>query len=135
LNELTINDASKLLSENFPASHARRIDKMAVINLTRRHVSDVGSMDVQVGILNNRVKYLTTHLLIHKRDHSAKRGLTAVVVARKKFLNYIYKQTPEKALLLAASLGIRFREPNNRWDKSIKYSAFTNTKQTSQPRR
>lgn len=94
----------------------------------RRHETDVGSSEVQVAIADERVKYLTRHLLNNKHDNSAKRGLQALVVARRKFLDDIYRRDPDKAMTMAAELGVRFKPSGQVWDKIAKYSAFKNTK-------
>lgn len=94
----------------------------------RKHDNDVGSAEVQVAIAHERVKYLTKHLLANKKDVAAKRGLQAVVVARRKFLDYLYESDPTKANEMISELGIRFRPPGRLWDKQDKYGAFKNIK-------
>eukprot|EP00600_Ochromonadales_sp_CCMP1393_P006866 CAMPEP_0174976200 /NCGR_PEP_ID=MMETSP0004_2-20121128/12896_1 /TAXON_ID=420556 /ORGANISM="Ochromonas sp., Strain CCMP1393" /LENGTH=222 /DNA_ID=CAMNT_0016227195 /DNA_START=201 /DNA_END=869 /DNA_ORIENTATION=- len=99
-----------------------------VIARWRKHENDVGSAQVQVAIANERVGLLTKHLLANKKDMSAKRGLQAVVVQRRKFLNYLYKHDNAVAQEMISEMGIRFRPPGRAWDKSAKYAAFKNTK-------
>mmetsp|Transcript_61821 Transcript_61821/g.121661 ORF Transcript_61821/g.121661 Transcript_61821/m.121661 type:complete len:250 (+) Transcript_61821:34-783(+) len=96
----------------------------------RLHDNDVGSAEVQVAIAHERVKYLTSHLLQNKKDLAAKRGLQALVVARRKSLEYLSRKNPEKAQLMADELGIRFRPPSSGkdWDRQMRYGAFKNTK-------
>lgn len=94
----------------------------------RKHDNDRGSAEVQVAIAHERVKYLTQHLLANKKDVAAKRGLQAVVVARRKFLNYLYQHDPAKAEEMITELGIRFRPPGRLWDKQSRYGAFKNVK-------
>lgn len=94
----------------------------------RQHDTDVGSADVQVAIANEKVKYLTKHLLANKKDKSALRGLQSTVVARRKFLNFVYKTNQSKAEEMIKEMGIRFRPPGLAWDKADKYGAFKNTK-------
>lgn len=102
--------------------------KRKAIEKWRKHDTDVGSSEVQVAIADERVKYLTRHLLANKHDMSAKRGLQALVVARRKFLDDLYKRNPDKATLMAQELGIRFRPSGRVWDKTVKYAAYKNTK-------
>lgn len=94
----------------------------------RKHESDVGSSEVQVVIADEKIKYLTKHLLANRKDLSAKRGLQALVVTRRKFLDYLSRTDPDKARLMVQELGIRFRTTGQEWDKVAKYGAFTNTK-------
>ena len=92
------------------------------------HKDDFGSAEVQVVIANEKIKYLTKHLLSNKKDKSAMRGLDALVNMRRKFLNYLYKHDQTKAEAMVLDLGIRFRPPGQVWDKDSKYRAFKNTK-------
>lgn len=94
----------------------------------RLHENDSGSAQVQIVIANERIKYLTKHLLANKGDKSARRGLDALVTQRRKFLNYLFKTNKPKAEELISSLGIRFRPPGQLWDKESKYRAFKNTR-------
>ena len=101
----------------------------------RKHDKDCGSAEVQVAIANERIKYLTKHLLSNKADISARRGLNALVTTRRKFLNYLYETDKSKAEKMVAELGIRFRPPGRLWDKEAKYGAFKNTKSKFQKAR
>lgn len=94
----------------------------------RRHDKDCGSPEVQIAIANEKIKYLTQHLLRNKYDNAAKRGLDTLVNTRRKFLNYLYESDKAKAEEMVAALGIRFRPPGRQWDKQSKYGAFKNTK-------
>ena len=94
----------------------------------RKHDNDCGSAEVQVAIANERIKYLTQHLLKNKHDVAAKRGLNALVNTRRKFLNYLFNTDQEKAQAMIQDMGIRFRPPGRLWDKQAKYGAYKNTK-------
>ncbi len=98
------------------------------INKWRRDENDVGSPEVQIVIANEKIKYLTKHLLINKKDFASRRGLNAIVNLRRKQLNYLYKHNKEKALQMVNELGIRFKPPGMVWDKASKYAHFKNTK-------
>lgn len=45
----------------------------AAVAKWRKHDKDVGSAEVQVAIANEKIKYLTKHLLANKKDVAAKR--------------------------------------------------------------
>ena len=47
----------------------RKEDKTAVIEANRTHATDTGSPEVQVAILTARIKELTEHLKVHKKDN------------------------------------------------------------------
>lgn len=100
----------------------------AAVAKWRKHDKDVGSAEVHVVTAHEKIKYLTKHLLCNKKDMSAKRGLQAYVVQRRKFLNYIYKEDKKKALEMINDMQIRFRPAGQIWDKSTKYAAYMNTK-------
>ena len=51
--------------------------------------SDSGSADVQVAILTERIKNLTEHLKLHKKDFGSRRGLLSMVGQRRNLLKYI----------------------------------------------
>lgn len=100
----------------------------AAIEKYRKNDKDTGSAEVQVAIANERIKYLTKHLLANKGDIACRRGLQTLVTMRRKFLNYLFMHDQPKAELMVKELGIRFRPPGRVWDKSAKYGAYKNTK-------
>tara|TARA_B100001146_G_C15971146_1_gene344192 strand:+ start:256 stop:525 length:270 start_codon:yes stop_codon:yes gene_type:complete len=64
---------------------------------------DCGSPESQIAIFTERIRNLTEHLKINKKDKSAQRGLMLLVSQRSKMLKYIkkirlddYKQLIEK---------------------------------------
>lgn len=69
--------------------------------------SDSGSPEVQVALLTQRIKDLTEHLKMHKKDHHTRRGLLMLVGQRRRLLGYIKKQDIENYRELIAKLGIR----------------------------
>lgn len=77
--------------------------RAAAIKKTQRAKNDVGSPEVQASILTERIKELTEHLKIHKKDNHSRRGLLQMVGKRKRLLSYLkeknytaYKSTIEK---------------------------------------
>ncbi len=128
LDQLEEEQRQKLLNKKPSATELFLDIKREAIEKWRRHETDVGSSEVQVAIADERVKYLTRHMLANKHDNSAKRGLQAVVVTRRKFLDDLYRRDANKATAMAKELGIRFRPKGRFWDKSIKYAAYKNTK-------
>jgi small subunit ribosomal protein S15 len=71
------------------------------------HESDTGSADVQIASLTSRILFLTEHLKIHKKDHSTRRGLLAMVSRRRKLLDYLKDTNPERYKSLLQGLGLR----------------------------
>jgi len=72
-----------------------------------RHEGDTGSPEVQIALLTERIKELTEHLKIHKKDHHSRRGLLMMVGQRKGMLGYLKSQDIERYRALIAELGIR----------------------------
>ena len=53
------------------------------------HAGDTGSPEVQVAVLTERIKYLTTHLKANKHDYHTRRGLLKLDGARRRHLRYL----------------------------------------------
>ena len=77
--------------------------KAEAIKKLARSEKDVGSPEVQVAILTERIKEVTEHVKANKHDFMARRGLMQMVGKRKKLLKYLestdfelYKATLEK---------------------------------------
>lgn len=68
---------------------------------------DTGSPAVQAGILTERIKELTEHLKVHKKDFAARRGLLQMVGQRKRLLQYLAAHDSAKYLETIKKLGIR----------------------------
>ena len=85
----------------------RKEDKTAVIEANRTHATDTGSPEVQVAILTARIKELTEHLKVHKKDHHSRRGLLKLVGQRRNLIKYLQKKDIAKYRALIQELGIR----------------------------
>ncbi len=81
--------------------------KQAVVTSLQSHKKDTGSSAVQVGIMSERIKELTEHLKINKKDFAARRGLLQLVGKRKRLLKYIAAHNSAAYLELIKKLGIR----------------------------
>jgi small subunit ribosomal protein S15 len=81
--------------------------KQAIVADIGKDTKDSGDPAVQVGILTARIKELTEHLKINKKDHMARRGLLQMVGKRKKLLRYISERDTQRYLSLIQKLGIR----------------------------
>ena len=69
-----------------------------VIAKHRRHDKDTGSSEVQVAILNERIKRLTDdHFKKNKKDLHSKKGLLGLVAKRRKHEKNIAKTKSKKA--------------------------------------
>ena len=81
--------------------------KTKIITDLQKDKKDTGSSEVQVGIFTERIKELTEHLKVNKKDHMARRGLLQLVGKRKRLLQYIAAEDGQKYLSLIKKLGIR----------------------------
>ena len=81
--------------------------KTKIVADLQKDKKDTGSSEVQVGIFTERIKELTEHLKVNKKDHMARRGLLQLVGKRKRLLQYIAAEDGQKYLNLIKKLGIR----------------------------
>ncbi len=72
-----------------------------------KNEQDSGSAEVQVAILTERIRNLTEHLKVHKKDHHTRRGLLMLVGKRRRLLVYIKNRDIEEYRALIKKLGIR----------------------------
>ena len=72
-----------------------------------KDANDSGSAPVQVAILTYRIKELTEHVKVHKKDHHTRRGLLKLVGKRRRLLSYIKDRNIEEYRALIGKLGIR----------------------------
>ena len=71
------------------------------------HEGDTGSPEVQIAILTKRVKDLTEHLKIHRKDHASRRGLLKMVGTRTALLKYVRKKDVRRYQEVISRLGLR----------------------------
>lgn len=81
--------------------------KREVIGLFKTHETDSGSAEVQIALLTERIKYLTEHFKVHKRDHHSRRGLLRMVGQRRRLLDYLKSTKIERYRLVVKELGLR----------------------------
>ena len=81
--------------------------KTAIIKDNQKSKTDTGSSAVQVAIDTERIKELTEHLKVNKKDFMARRGLLSLVGKRRRLLKYIAEKDSQAYLDLIKKLGIR----------------------------
>jgi small subunit ribosomal protein S15 len=82
-------------------------DKTATITEHRLHETDTGSPEVQIAILSERIRHLTEHMRVHKKDFHTQRGLLMLVGRRRRLLDYLRRNDVERYRSIIAKLGIR----------------------------
>ena len=81
--------------------------KAELIKEFGKDANDSGSAEVQVAILTERIRELTEHVKVHKKDHHTRRGLLMLVGKRRRLLSYIKECDINNYRELIAKLGIR----------------------------
>ena len=81
--------------------------KKEIISKYGKNDTDTGTPEVQIALLTQRIRDLTEHLKIHKKDKHTRHGLVKLVSQRKKMIKYLIKTKPESYTKLIKDLGIR----------------------------
>ena len=81
--------------------------KKDIIKSLAINSKDVGSTEVQIGLLSNKIEKLSTHFEKFKKDKHSTLGLTKSVNKRKKLLSYLKKKKPESYTKLLKQLNLR----------------------------
>lgn len=84
-----------------------REKKAELVSASELHPGDTGSSDVQVALLTERIRELTDHLRVHRKDHHSQRGLMMLVGQRRGLLRYLSREEPARYKALIARLGLR----------------------------
>ena len=69
--------------------------------------NSVGSSEFQITLFTNRIKKLTEHLKLNKKDENTRRGLIKLVGKRKRLLSYIKRKSNDNYESIIKSLGLR----------------------------
>ncbi|KEP65806.1 UNVERIFIED_CONTAM: ribosomal protein RPS15 [Hammondia hammondi] len=116
-------DPSGPFQQEFLKTHYRRGFRL--------HEADCGSEGFQVASLTARINYLTQHMVRHRKDLSCVRGLRALVVRRRKHLQYLARKKPETYLRVLRALNLKpVVVPGTaaKFDKRLQYACFTSVK-------
>ena len=81
--------------------------KAELIREFGKNEQDSGSAEVQVAILTDRIRELTEHMKVHRKDFHTRRGLLMLVGRRRRLLGYIKRRNVEDYRALIAKLGLR----------------------------
>ena len=82
-------------------------DKKKTIDSLKINSNDVGSSEVQIGLLSEKINNLSNHFKINKNDKHSTRGLLFAVNRRKRLLEYLKKQNPESYKNILTKLNLR----------------------------
>jgi small subunit ribosomal protein S15 len=81
--------------------------KSELVKEFARQNGDTGSPEVQVAILSERIKNLTDHLDLHKKDLHSRRGLLVLVGQRRRLLDYLKDRDRGRYESMLERLGLR----------------------------
>lgn len=72
-----------------------------------RSEGDVGSAEVQIAVLTERIQALTAHMRENRKDFASQRGLLQMVSRRKKLLRYLTSIEPDRYREIIKRLNLR----------------------------
>ena len=81
--------------------------KQSIIEEYKTHEADTGSTEVQVAILTARIRELTEHMKVHKKDFPSRRGPLIMVGKRRRLLQYLRNKDFGRYQTLIQRLGLR----------------------------
>mmetsp|Transcript_13678 Transcript_13678/g.28261 ORF Transcript_13678/g.28261 Transcript_13678/m.28261 type:complete len:256 (-) Transcript_13678:99-866(-) len=80
--------------------------KEAGMKLFEKRPGDTGSSAVQIIALTARIQQMQTHMIMHPKDKSGKRGLQVFITKRRKMLDYLEREDFEEYAKLSQTLGL-----------------------------
>ena len=81
--------------------------KKDIIKSLAIHKNDVGSTEIQIGLLTDKIEKLSEHFKKFKKDKHSTVGLTKSVNKRKKLLTYLKKKNTESYRNVIKQLNLR----------------------------
>ena len=81
--------------------------KNEIITKFAKSEGDTGSPEVQVALLTERIKGLSSHFKDHHKDHQSRRGLLKMVGRRRNLLKYLKDKDFNRYRELIEVLGLR----------------------------
>ena len=82
-------------------------EKAELIEGFGMHEGDTGSPEVQIALMDKRIRQLQDHLNTHKHDESSRRGLLKLVGKRRRMLAYLRQEHLERYRPIYGRLGLR----------------------------
>nr|YP_010282840.1 ribosomal protein S15 [Pimpinella smithii]ULC84589.1 ribosomal protein S15 [Pimpinella smithii]WBN98477.1 ribosomal protein S15 [Pimpinella smithii] len=79
----------------------------SAIILKEENEDNKGSVEFQVVSFTNRIRRLTSHLELHKKDYLSQRGLRKILGKRQRLLAYLSKKNRVRYKELIVQLEIR----------------------------
>ena len=73
----------------------------------KKNSKDVGSSEVQIELLSNKIENLSNHFKKNKNDKHSTRGLLKAVNQRKRLLEYLKRENTESYTKILTKLDLR----------------------------
>ena len=83
------------------------LKKKETIKSLAVHAKDVGSAEVQVGLLTDKITKLSDHFKKFTKDKHSTMGLTKSINRRKKLLAYLKRKNPDSYSKVIKQLNLR----------------------------
>ena len=81
--------------------------KNKIIESLRINSKDVGSSEVQIWLLSDKINILSNHFKKNKNDKHSTKGLLKAVNLRKRLLGYLKRKNPESHMKILTKLNLR----------------------------
>lgn len=81
--------------------------KNKIIESLKINPKDVGSSEVQIGLLSEKINNLSNHFKKNKNDRHSTTGLLKAVNRRKRLLLYLKKTNPDSYANILTKLNLR----------------------------
>jgi len=81
--------------------------KNKMIESLRINSKDVGSSEVQIGLLSDKINHLSNHFKKNKNDKHSTKGLLKAVNLRKRLLEYLKRKNPQSYAKILTKLNLR----------------------------
>ena len=81
--------------------------KNKIFESLRINSKDVGSSEVQIGLLSDKINNLANHFKKNKNDKHSTKGLVKAVNLRKRLLEYLKRKNPESYAKILTKLNLR----------------------------
>ena len=80
---------------------ARKAGSSIVFKKAEKKNKNVGGSEFQITLFTNRIKNLTEHLKLNKKDENTRRGLMKLVGKRKRLLSYVKRKSNENYKIIS----------------------------------
>ena len=78
-----------------------------IIDSLKLNPKDVGSSEVQIGLLSDKINNLSNHFEKNKNDKHSTKGLLKAVNLRNRLLIYLKRKNPESYTKILTKLNLR----------------------------